>query len=258
MQRSSLTELANKYGTDKGTIGPTRGWDANNYTDIYASFLERYRESAINLLEIGLGVKGPYWESRIVQGKNSGGASARMWYDYFPNGKIFGIDINECSYLDNDRISTFAADQGKQEDLDRFLNMVEVDHFDLIIDDGSHRPDEQQFSLGYLFKYLLPGGHYFIEDLSLNGLEDGRAGRSASKRYQNTRSVLKYYQAHGRFLEPNNLVNHDYLMNNIAYIGFYCPKVSFRLSYHARRRSRIRMVRSYQPDSERLCVLVKK
>ncbi|MGB5705459.1 MAG: hypothetical protein WBM41_01400, partial [Arenicellales bacterium] len=114
----SLTELANLYATDKGTIGPSTEWGAHNYTDIYEGYLYRYRQSLIHFLEIGLGVTGDQWESHIVHGRNTGGASLRMWYDYFHNAKIFGMDVNPCSYLDNDRIKTFVADQGKIEDLD--------------------------------------------------------------------------------------------------------------------------------------------
>ena len=110
----SLTELANLYATDKGTQGPSSTWSVNNYTDLYEVYLDPYRNSEINFLEIGLGVTGDRWESRIVHGRNSGGASIRMWYDYFSKAKIFGIDINGCSYLDNDRIATFVAARSLQ------------------------------------------------------------------------------------------------------------------------------------------------
>ena len=60
----SLTELANQYGTDKGTVGPVRTWSAHNYTDIYEAYLERYRLSTLTILEIGLGVTGDRWKAR--------------------------------------------------------------------------------------------------------------------------------------------------------------------------------------------------
>ena len=37
--------------------------------------------------------------------------------------------------------------------------------FDVIIDDGSHRPMHQQISLVSLYPHLKPGGQYIIEDL---------------------------------------------------------------------------------------------
>lgn len=35
MPLTSLTELANHHGSDKGTLGPTDGWPGHNYTDVY-------------------------------------------------------------------------------------------------------------------------------------------------------------------------------------------------------------------------------
>lgn len=106
MTLKTLTELANLYGTDKGTIGPNPNWEPHNYTDIYEAYLARYRYSAITILEIGLGVTGLRWETTIVQGRNTGGASVKMWHDYFPNARIYGIDINPCPDLNKDRITT--------------------------------------------------------------------------------------------------------------------------------------------------------
>src|SRR5208283_3037636 len=86
---ASLTSLANLYGTDKGTEGPLPNWRSSNYTDIYEAYLWPRRQQSIRLLEIGLGVVGDAWDARIVRGKNKGGgASIKMWADYFPNAHI--------------------------------------------------------------------------------------------------------------------------------------------------------------------------
>lgn len=254
----TLTEIANKYGTDKGTVGPSVKWGGNNYTDIFEAYLERKRNSALVILEIGLGVKGDNWEAIIVHGRNSGGASLKMWYDYFPKARILGIDINECSYLDNDRITTYVADQGNLQDLERFLNEAEVSQFDLVIDDGSHRPDDQQLSFSYLFRKLKSGGLYFIENLFKNGLGDKKKGRMASDKYLNTRAVLKNYQKHGHFSEPNGLMDQEYLLNTIDYVGFYCPKLSIKYYLRPKPRAPFKKVIKYEPGSETLCAIVKK
>src|ERR1700739_3579124 len=72
--RKSLTEIANAHGTDKGTMGPSISCGAHNYTDIYEAYFCRNRDQEVALLEIGLGVRGPRWDARIVHGKNSEGA----------------------------------------------------------------------------------------------------------------------------------------------------------------------------------------
>lgn len=254
----SLTEIANIYGTDKGTIGPSDDWSGNNYTDIFEAYLEKYRDSELNVFEIGLGVKGDYWEAKIVQGRNLGGASLKMWYDYFPNAKIFGIDVNECSYLDNDRITTCVADQGNVDDLENFKKITEPSMFDFIFDDGSHRPDDQQTALSYFFSYLKPGGLYFIENLFSNGLGDGTKGRMASDKIKNTRSVLKHFQKFGIFLEPNGLTNQTYLAENIDSINFHCPQVLVKFKFRANPLYPIKRVISYTPGTETLCAIRKK
>jgi hypothetical protein len=254
----SLTEIANYYGTDKGTVGPSSDWGAHNYTDIYEAYLERFRRSPINLLEIGLGVTGEHWDARIVHGRNTGGASMRMWYDYFQNARIYGIDINECSYLDNDRCKTFVADQGKVEDLDAFMNATGGIEFDAIIDDGSHRPDHQQISLGYFFRKLKSGGLYFIEDLMRNGFEDGVAGQMACETARNTRSVLKYFNQNGSFHKPNTLINRDYLIEHIESICFHVPYVGSKYVLKFDFQNPLRKIFYHEPDSESLCVLRKK
>lgn len=258
MSIASLTELANRYGSDKGTIGPGPGCDAHNYTDVYEAYLQRLRPLPINVLEIGLGVVGEKWDARIVQGRNTGGASLKMWYDYFPRARIYGIDINSCPYLDNDRIRTFVADQSNVADLESFLRAINQTAFDVIIDDGSHRPDHQQVSLDFFFKRLNPGGLYFIEDLGRNGLGDGASGRSASDKVINTRAVLRHFARDGRFLEPNAFTDPGYLAANIASVSFHAPKtvVGFRLCASLRRP--VRKSIAYRSESELLCAILKK
>lgn len=255
----SLTELANHYGTDKGTIGPSEKWTAHNYTDIYEAYLERYRHAPIHLLEIGLGVTGDRWRAHIVHGRNAqGGASLRMWYDYFPQARIFGLDINACPYLDNDRITTFVADQGNVDDLDSFMKAVGGIEFDAIIDDGSHRPEHQQISFSYFFKRLKVGGLYIIEDLLSNGLGDRPAGMIVSGSVKNTRSVLKRYLADGSFLEPNALIDSAYLQEHIGYMRFHLPRSKERLVIRANLRQPVHRIVSFQQDTESLCVIRKK
>lgn len=267
MAQPSLTEISNRYASDKGTIGPSDAWTAHNYTDIYEAYLSAYRMETITLLEIGLGVTGDRWDARIVQGKNSGGASIKMWQDYFPNGRIFGIDINAASYLDTDRVSTFVVDQSSVEELDSFWGSIGKPSFDFIIDDGSHRPDHQQISLGFLFPKLKPGGLYFIEDLLPNGRGDNASGRMACDEVCNTRSVLRQFPESGTFLQPNATGAEKELANQIADVCFHVPRIvagrSGILPPRIRRmipflgRARKRQVKWVQ-GSEKLCVLRKK
>jgi hypothetical protein len=223
----SLTEIANEEGTDKGTEGP-RPRQGHNYTDIYDSYLSPLRNKPIALLEIGLGATGPAWNADYFARSthSQAGASLRMWHRYFPQARVLGIDVNDASFLDNDRITTGRVDQSDPEGLESFLRSAGIENLDVIIDDGSHRPDHQQISLSTLFPYLASGGMYFIEDLLDNGRGDDRSDRHSSGNVLNTRQVLREFSRTGVFPEPNALSSSLVLADSIAHVSFHCPAMS--------------------------------
>lgn len=139
-----LTELANKYGTDKGTlIAPAHG-----FTEIYHKYFESSREKVVKVLEIGV----------------ERGYSLQMWSEFFPNALIVGMDVHINVISQNPNIAIEYGNQAVEQDL---LNVVSKygDNFDIIIDDGGHDIVLQQSTFGTLFKYVKPGGHYIVEDL---------------------------------------------------------------------------------------------
>jgi predicted O-methyltransferase YrrM len=144
----SLNELAVKHKTDKAEHG---------FTEFYESLFWKDRLNVRSVLEIGV----------------KEGSSLRMWAEYFPNANITGLDIDESRMFSEERIATVCLDQG---DLSSFVDGLEEECFDIIIDDASHRHDHQIKSLGVLFPYLKKEGKYIIEDIhtsnnSLYGLE---------------------------------------------------------------------------------------
>ena len=222
-----LTEIANEEGTDKGTEGP-RPRRGHNYTDVYDAYLCGFRNQPITVLEIGLGVTGPAWNADYFANSNAsrGGASMRMWYRYFPAARILGIDVNPASFLDNDRITTGVVDQSDPEQLRAFLQQAGVEGVDVIIDDGSHRPDHQQISLSALFPCLVSGGLYFIEDLLDNGRDDGRTDRHSNDGVLNTREVLLKFSRSGVFPGPNALSSPETLASLVEQVSFYNPDMT--------------------------------
>lgn len=255
----SLTCLANRYGSDKGTKGPSSAWSAHNYTDIYEAYLWSRRNEPIRLLEVGLGVTGKAWTAQIQHGRNqSGGASVKMWYEYFPKGRIYGLDINSAPHLDTDRLTTHVVDQSSRAQILAFAEKYCEDGFDVIVDDGSHRPDHQQITLSALFQYLKPNGLYFIEDLMSNGLADPDRGRFTDKSVLNTRHVLKHFAATGEFAQPNKLHDPAGLATQIAQVAFHVPEHRVRYSWRSssgRKLALPRPVHSFRDDSEAICVL---
>ncbi|MDW3193369.1 MAG: hypothetical protein R8G66_13435 [Cytophagales bacterium] len=252
--RPSLTELANQFGSDKGTIGPSDNWQALNYTDVYDAYLEPLRDQPIRLLEIGIGATGDRWDARIVHGRNSGGASIKMWEAYFPKADIAAIDINHASYLDNDRVQTFVVDQSNAQELRAFISNQAS--FDVIIDDGSHHPAHQQLTLSILFPKLNSGGLYIIEDLDDNGKDDPVSeSRSHSMKVLNTRTLLKSIRETDTIKSPHAFAEIDFL-DSVNRIDFHCPELTTQSSWQYLP-PRKRTIFQYRNNSERVCVLRK-
>jgi hypothetical protein len=140
-----LATLAEKYETDKNTD--------HSYVESYEHHFNPFRNKVISLLEIGIGG---------YEDPDTGGASLRMWRDYFPRAQIHGIDC----YRKNIKEERIHVHRGSQSDR-FFLQDVANDMGDIhvVIDDGSHKNVDVIKSFQILFPLLASGGIYVIEDL---------------------------------------------------------------------------------------------
>lgn len=140
-EAENLSSLAKKYNTDKGPAG-------HYYTKVYELMFGPMKQSTKKIYEIGI----------------LGGASLRMWADYFPQANVYGIDIEDRSNLNSERIHTFVADQAERAQLQKSIDAFGSD-YDIIVDDGGHTMKMQQISFAYLFPHVKRGGFYVIEDV---------------------------------------------------------------------------------------------
>lgn len=137
---------AQGHESDKGTV--------HSYVEVYEEILAPYRETAKNILEIGL----------------LSGASLRMWEQYF-SGTVYGIDcdlkpiggrydlqpiIDEGTH----NISIFDATDSSQW-CSYFYRMK----FDVIIEDAGHEVNQQLQIYNAAQSFLSPNGIYIIEDI---------------------------------------------------------------------------------------------
>lgn len=156
---SSLTLLANKYGSDKGTTHP----DSHGYSLIYDMLFAHMRDEPLNILEFGLQIVGPKYphvhETRITTAT----PSASMWLDFFRNSHVYGFDISDFTHISKERFTFIQGDMGVESDIRNVLD--HCSEFDLVIDDASHASYHQQLAFVTLFPYLNDGGYYVIEDL---------------------------------------------------------------------------------------------
>jgi hypothetical protein len=259
MPVASLTDIANRCGTDKGTVGPSEAWNATNYTDVYAGYLHHMRYKPIRLLEIGGGIPGPNFEANIAHGTNAeGGGSLKMWREFFPNGVICVLDINDPAVLRKYGIVTAQADQSDPVALRRALDHFAAkgaSAFDVIIDDGSHDPEHQQISFETLWPRIVPGGLYIIEDLHSNGMNDPARGahRFYSDRVLSTRDVLAHVQKTGTFPEKCFIRGID--PAEITLVSFHSPALQYRdiAKQLVRRVLRRKSIRPYGPPRIVVC-----
>ena len=100
----------------------------HGYGRAYDKHLYSGRESVKKVLEIG-----------------TRPGSIMLWLDYFPNAKIYGIDLIDPN-ITHDRFSYSNVDQSNRAQLKKFFDENGND-FDIIIDDGIHAAYEQQVSL---------------------------------------------------------------------------------------------------------------
>jgi hypothetical protein len=139
----NLTEIANRNHADKGT----EWFEKHSYTETYCNYIPS--EGPCRLLEIGI------WH----------GDSLRMWKEYNPEMKLWGMDINDCSSFFDTSLceKAYVLDQTNRDHLN--LIATETTPLDFVIDDGAHQMPHQHISLAILLKSVKSGGIYFIEDL---------------------------------------------------------------------------------------------
>lgn len=164
----SLTDLANRYNSDKGDQYKC----AHNYTRHYQTiFEEAKKKRGFTLLEIGLN-----------RDDTAEVPSLRMYRDFFGNkAKIYGMDIRpEFQKFNEEGFTIFIGDQSEPKDLTELGKLS----FNIIIDDGSHASSHQQISLRELWKSVKPSGYYIIEDLHWQPfVEDCPSSRSLCEQW---------------------------------------------------------------------------
>lgn len=194
----TLEEISLKYNTDKGS-------NYHDYLNIYEKYFSKYRDTLENFLEIGI------WK----------GDSIQMWREYFNVGNLVALDIIPLPNIILPNTKLLKCDQSNRNQLSNIINTT-YSQFDIIIDDGGHWMHQQQISLGYLFKYLKPGGVYVIEDLHTSGHPHyTRRGDT------NTLRMLYVYMIHKIII--SNIMTQDeidYLLSNIDQIVIEHGKVS--------------------------------
>jgi len=193
-----------KFKTDKISHG---------YLQIYHKFFEENKFSK-KIVEIGtyMGDIG----------------SLEFLSSYFKDAVIYGVDINDYSNLNNEKIKTLIFNQEDRDDLNKLLEII-GDDIDIIIDDGGHTMRQQQISFGHLFKSIKSGGIYIIEDLHTSNWKD--RGYITSEDLITSLEMLNTFNQTGKIL--SNHITEDekeYLENTIESVTIWSRTEDFNES----------------------------
>lgn len=204
----TLDDLGALYGTDKFYV--------HKFTKIYDDYFTPMRYNNIKLLEIGVLI----------------GSSLKMWEQYFINGTIYGADIfteeqrntlkqheenikyRDLLEFDSNRTKIYMTNQELVEDLVKLPTELDV-----IIDDGGHTMFQQQLTFKTLFKNLINGGTYVLEDLHTSHYPNYGATPT-----NNTLRLLMDLQNgiisenNDYYIQKNEFEN---LLNNIEFVKIY-------------------------------------
>jgi len=130
----------------------------------HAAYLEVY-ERLFHALRWEQTVEGTQYpaEGNLLEIGTDGGGGLEMYADYFPNFKIYGIDINPTPghLKENPRITHYVQDAYSTLPTNIFGNT----NFDIIIDDGPHTLDSLKLFCHLYPQLLTADGIAIIEDI---------------------------------------------------------------------------------------------
>lgn len=148
---TTLSELVNNSYTDKNTT--------HSYLNLYQNLLQRKKETAKHVLEIGIGDFGE---------KNGG--SIKLWKDYFKNATIYGLDILPISrvmdeLITNQRVKLYTSINAYDETFftNTFLN--KNIKCDVLLDDGPHTLASMVLFIRLYSQIMADDGILIIEDV---------------------------------------------------------------------------------------------
>jgi hypothetical protein len=146
-----LSELVDDSRTDKNTV--------HSYLELYETLLSPKKDTAKNILEIGIG-----------DFKEKNGGSIKLWKDYFPNAKIYALDILPKNrvldeIINDKRVVLFTSTNAYDEKFfnENFLNKNLK--FDLLLDDGPHTLESMKTFIRLYSKVMTDDGILIVEDI---------------------------------------------------------------------------------------------
>jgi len=142
----SLKQLIDSSRTDKDTT--------HSYLDLYQSLLEKKKETAVKVLEIGI----------------HKGGSIKMWDDFFINADVYAVDILPKERMWEELLNKESIHLYNSEDAYNpgFVQNEFIDNelqFDVMLDDGPHTLQSMIQFIKHYLPMLKSDGILIIEDV---------------------------------------------------------------------------------------------
>lgn len=193
---NSITELCLlgvKYPTDKSPYNTDGKLDKHAYTSIYNLLFSNVRYNNLRIGELG-----------ILENH-----SMFCWREFFPNSTLYGFECHDdiidkaindnipnCSYFKMNITDSSSIEEG-------LLNSG--GEFDILVDDSTHRFNDQLKFINVAYKYLKTGGMLIIEDIFIDANEED---------YSNALSHLSDYFSSATFIFANHVLKYSSGWNN--------------------------------------------
>jgi SAM-dependent methyltransferase len=174
--RTDLCELGVVYPTDKSPYNfSSVSGHRHPYTAVYDLLFSPLRHLPINFGEIG-----------IEQNQ-----SMKCWRSYFPQANLWGWEYYpekiENALMDNlTKVTYLPMDVTSVDSI--ILNLINSGvTFDVIIDDSTHKFEDQIRIAKVIHKFIRPGGYFVIEDIFRDFPEQ--------KYYEALKEIIPHYQS---------------------------------------------------------------
>jgi len=146
----TMKQLVNNVKTDKNTT--------HSYLDLYQNLLSSKKNTAKNILEVGIGYPG------------DNGGSIKLWHDYFINANVYALDIQHIKDVWNeiknkDRIKLFTSTDAYDEVNFTELFLNKNIKFDMMLDDGPHTLESMIQFIKLYSQIMTEDGILIIEDV---------------------------------------------------------------------------------------------
>ncbi len=156
------------------------------------------------------------------------GGSLDMWLEFFPDGKVVGVDLDPLARWPNGSVK-IVTDQTDKRLGPLLTEISPTGEYDLIVDDCSHFGEPTEASWEMLWSLVRSGGYYIIEDWFVGIPGNNWHGMYGTSMLEFAQKLLTYLSPPGRY--DIDSIEYKYgliIVRKLAARTMPCPPVQLR------------------------------